>query len=175
MSKTIKGEQMSKTIKGIDWKLLRKQKLHLLEILDYDESSVTAEQHQSIEGIVAMIDGIQDEAAKELSEEVVFGLIPCTFTSEWDDGSIVTTDCTYNEQTGEVEPEVSKGHIPTGMVTREFITIKGEELTVCPECHGYVMKTVMEDLADQSYGEIEVCSDPNCIDISTCGAFLFPS
>lgn len=68
-------ENVSKAIKGIDWKILRKQKLHLLEILNNDESNITAEQHMSIEGIVCLIDSIQDESAEELSEETVFGRI----------------------------------------------------------------------------------------------------
>ena len=156
---------MNKQTKGIDWKLLRKQKLHLLEILNNDESNITAEQHESIEGIVSLIDGIQDEATEELSEESVFGRteIACSFTSEWDDGSIVTTDCFYNEETGEVEPEVSKGVVPTGMVLKEYITLEdGEEITVCPDCHGYVLKTIVGDQADLSYGEAQECSDKNC-------------
>lgn len=159
---------MNKAIKEIDWKILRQQKLHLLEILNDEESSITAEQHISIEGIVSLIDSIQDEAAEELSEEIVFALnIPCSFTSEWDDGSIVTTPCVYNEQTGEVEPEVSEGPVPTGMVDREYITLRsGKQITICPECHGYVMKTIVDDNADLSFGDHQECSDPNCID---CG------
>lgn len=156
---------MSKAIDNMDWKLLRKQKLHLLEILNNEESNITAEQHQSIEGVVSLIDGIQDDAAEELPEEEVFGRteIACEFTSEWDDGSVVTTPCNYNQETGELEIEISKAPAPTGMVTREYITLEdGEEITVCPECHGYVLKTVVGDRADQSYGELEECSNGNC-------------
>ena len=65
---------MGYCMEQIDWKLLRKQKLHLLEILNDEESSITAEQHISIEGIVSLIDSIQDKAAEELSEEIVFAL-----------------------------------------------------------------------------------------------------
>jgi len=155
---------MGYCMEQIDWKLLRKQKLHLLEILNDEESSITAEQHISIEGIVSLIDSIQDKAAEELSEEIVFALnIPCSFTSEWDDGSIVTTPCVYNEQTGEVEPEVSEGPVPTGMVDREYITLKdGKQIEVCPECHEYVLKTIVEYNADLSFGDHQECSNPNC-------------
>ena len=155
---------MNNAIKGIDWKLLRKQKLHLLEILNDEESSITAEQHISIEGIVSLIDSIQDEAAEELSEEKVFGLnIPCSYTSEWDDGSVVTTPCVYNEVTGEVEPEVSEGPVPTGMVDREYITLEGgSQIEVCPECHEYVLKTIVDDNHDLSFGSHQECSNPNC-------------
>ena len=60
---------------NIDWKLLRKQKLHLLEILNNEESNMTAEQHQSIEGIVALLDSLQDEAVDKygVPEKKVFG------------------------------------------------------------------------------------------------------
>jgi len=166
---------MSKTIKGINWKLLRKQKLSLLEILTAEDirkanhrDILTVEQYESIDGIIHLIDGIQDEAVEELSEEIVFGLnIPCSFTSEWDDGSVVTTDCVYNEVTGEVEPEVSNDTPPVGMVEEEHITLRsGKQITICPECHGYVMKTIVDDNADLSFGVHQECSDPNCID---CG------
>jgi hypothetical protein len=87
----------------------------------------------------------------------------CSFTSEWDDGSIVTTDCIYNETTGEVTPAVSKGQIPTGSLIDEYITLNnGDEIPVCPDCHSYVMKTVVGDRRDLSYGEYKVCSDPDC-------------
>ena len=90
-------------------------------------------------------------------------LIKCSFTSVWDDGSVVTTPCTYNPETGQTNPEVSNGTIPTGMVEREYITLDdGEEVEVCHDCHDYVMKTVMGDRADLSYGEYNECSDPEC-------------
>ena len=89
--------------------------------------------------------------------------IKCTMTSEWSDGSIVTTPCTYNPKTGEVDPEVSKGRVPTGSLDREFITLPDEdELEVCQTCHEYVLKTVVGDLSDLSYGEYDECSNPNC-------------
>ena len=89
--------------------------------------------------------------------------IKCEFTSVWDDGSVVTTPCIYNEKTGYCDPKVSKGVIPTGMVDEEYITLdSGEQKTVCPDCHEYVMKTVIGDRDDLSYGEYEVCSDLKC-------------
>ena len=68
-----------------------------------------------------------------------------TFTSEWDDGSVVTTPVEiYNERTGLVVPEISNGRVPEGMVEREYITMPdGEEREVCPECHCCVLKTTM--------------------------------
>jgi hypothetical protein len=89
----------------------------------------------------------------------------CTFTSIWDDGSIVTTPCEYDPKDGEVSPEVSKGPVPSGCLEREFITLPDEEeIEVCPVCHGYVLKTVVGDRADRSFGEMNECSDPDCED-----------
>lgn len=110
--------------------------------------------------------------------------VRCEFTSEWDDGSIVTTPCIYNDETGEVNPEVSKDKIPEGTLLKEYITLEdGEELTVCPDCHEYVLKirmyylgflkyqkgfyygewkTVVGDRADLSYGEYGECMNPDC-------------
>ena len=89
----------------------------------------------------------------------------CTFTSVWDCGSIITTPCVYNEKTGEVTPEIFKGPIITGNLEREYITLPdGEEIAVCPECHSYVMKGVINpgqtrhDLVEDSE-----CSDPDCV------------
>ncbi|MDD3428097.1 MAG: hypothetical protein PHR42_04095, partial [Caldisericia bacterium] len=62
-------------VSEVDWELLRKQKLHLLEILSDENSSVTAEHHASIEGIVSFLDSIQDGVVDtgKLSAEKVFG------------------------------------------------------------------------------------------------------
>ena len=64
---------MSKAIQGIDWKELRKQKRHLIDIVMGTDSSITAKQGEAIEGILNLLDCIQDEAALELSDKVVFG------------------------------------------------------------------------------------------------------
>jgi hypothetical protein len=86
------------------------------------------------------------------------------FTSVWNDGSdVVTTPGTYDPKTGEVDAEVSKGPIPEGTLDREFITLpNGDEKDVCTTCHSYVLKKVVGDRADCSYGELEECSDPTC-------------
>ena len=89
----------------------------------------------------------------------------CEFTSVWDDDSVVTTPCEYDPDTGEVTPEVSKGRIPTGCLEREYITLEdGEEIEVCPDCHGFTLKAVMDDLADLSYGETSECRNPDCVE-----------
>jgi len=35
--------------------------------------------------------------------------VKCAFTSEWDDGSVITTPCRYHTRTGLVEPAISNG------------------------------------------------------------------
>lgn len=64
---------MSAAIRGIDWKLLRKQKLHLMEVIG--NSNVTNAQSESLEGILSLLDSIQDEAETEkyASTETIFG------------------------------------------------------------------------------------------------------
>lgn len=88
----------------------------------------------------------------------------CEFTSVWDDGSIVTTPCEYDPDTGEVSPEVSKGEPPTGCLIREYITLDEEEIEVCTDCHEYTLKTVVGDRADLSYGEYGECRNPTCVE-----------
>ena len=93
-------------------------------------------------------------------------MVPCTFTSEWDDGSVVVTQCTYDPDTGEVNPDAADID-PDASLEREFITLRPgsrseEEIKVCPECHAYTMKTILGDRADQSYGEMEICRNHDC-------------
>lgn len=63
---------MSKVISKIDWKLLRKQKSHLVDVLMCNDT-LTFKERRAIEGIINLLDSIQDEAALELSDKVVFG------------------------------------------------------------------------------------------------------
>lgn len=88
------------------------------------------------------------------------------FTSEWSDGTIVVTPCIYDEKTGEITPEVSKNSRPKGCLEREYITLPdGDEKEVCQECHGYVMKSVMNHgQAKHDLVEEDVCSDPDCVE-----------
>ena len=85
-------------------------------------------------------------------------MVKCSFTSVWDTGDVVTTDCEYNSETGLCEPEVSKAEPPTGSLDREYITLEGgEEIEVCQDCHEYVLKPTMGDRSDCSYGEMAEC------------------
>lgn len=53
----------------MDWKQLREQKQTLLKVVG---TSIPSEE-SDLTGILNLVDHIQDEAAKQLSEEEVFG------------------------------------------------------------------------------------------------------
>lgn len=59
------------TFVNVDWDLLREQKGLLLELIG---SPVTSKYADAADGIVNLLDFIQDEAAKQLGEEAVFGV-----------------------------------------------------------------------------------------------------
>ena len=63
---------MSEAIRNMDWKLLRKQKRSLVDVTS-NGSSMTSKQKELLEGLINLIDAIQDEATEYLSEEIVFG------------------------------------------------------------------------------------------------------
>ena len=71
-------EATEKAIKGIDFKLLREQKLSLLELITGFEKMGTAKSKKTaahLEGILNMIDAIQDAVVKDgiKTERQVFG------------------------------------------------------------------------------------------------------
>jgi hypothetical protein len=57
-------------VSKINWKLLRKQKSTLIELLN---RKVSLKEKDHIDGIIAMVDHIQDWAAEILGEKDVFG------------------------------------------------------------------------------------------------------
>jgi len=64
-------------IGAIDWEQLRRQKLALLEVInDLNENGVdTTEEGNELDGLVHLIDAIQDKAAEEIGKEEVFGVL----------------------------------------------------------------------------------------------------
>lgn len=54
----------------IDFDLLREQKQDLLNILDNENNGITPEQTISLEGVISLIDSIQDYAVDELGYDV---------------------------------------------------------------------------------------------------------
>ena len=83
-------------------------------------------------------------------------VVLCMFTSEWSDGTVITTPGTYDTVTGEVTPEVSDS-TPSQDATLEEeyidVVIDGESRrrTVCPECHEYLLVTDSEDHCGHTY------------------------
>jgi hypothetical protein len=61
-------------INGIDWKLLKKQKIQLLKVINKD--AVTPKEKESLEGILNLLDSVQDFAVDVLgvNEKEVFNL-----------------------------------------------------------------------------------------------------
>lgn len=68
-------EDQPEFIKKMDWKLLRKQKLSLLSAIEHAESTGNNEYCDDLNGILNMIDALQDYAVDELGID----------EAEWDD------------------------------------------------------------------------------------------
>jgi len=51
---------------GVNWKLLRKQKVTLIKLLN--RKDVNLKQKDHIDGVIALVDHIQDQAADQLGE-----------------------------------------------------------------------------------------------------------
>lgn len=64
-----------KAIDGIDWKLLREQKITLLNVIGEITHTGQPERVEHLDGIINLIDSIQDEAVEtgKVSEAEVFG------------------------------------------------------------------------------------------------------
>lgn len=58
-------------VSKVNWKLLRKQKFTLIQLLN--RTDVILAQKNHIDGIIALVDHIQDHAAEQLGEVEVFG------------------------------------------------------------------------------------------------------
>jgi hypothetical protein len=84
------------------------------------------------------------------------------FVSVWDEGT-VKTNCELNPKTGELSPEIVD--VPDlGALIREYFETpnEGDEIKVCPTCHEFIMKTVMNPRGRHDLVEEEVCSNPDC-------------
>lgn len=58
-------------VSNVNWNLLRKQKLTLLNVIFPDK--IKKSQLELLDGLLEFIDYIQDEAEKTLGRDVVFG------------------------------------------------------------------------------------------------------
>ena len=84
------------------------------------------------------------------------------FTSVWDGNTEITTPAKLNVKTGEITTESVETN-DIDILEREYFTLKsGDELEVCPECHEYILKTVMKESDGKSLYEAKICSNPNC-------------
>lgn len=86
-----------------------------------------------------------------------------TFTSVWDDGTIITTPAIL-EATGEVTTKSVDAHID-GSLEREYFSPnddEDDEIEVCTTCHSYILKTVMNPGMGHDLIEEQVCSNPDC-------------
>lgn len=60
------------TLDGVDWKLLRRQKETLLVVIQYFENRGRTREAEHLQGILHLLDALQDEAAQALGEIAVF-------------------------------------------------------------------------------------------------------
>lgn len=87
-----------------------------------------------------------------------------TFTSVWDDGDTeISTFCTLNTETGELIAESIEDDSVDNLDREYFTDEEGNDYDVCPECHEYILKTVInEGVGKQLFEEI-VCSNSDCV------------
>ena len=72
-----KLDQAPEFIRGIDWTLLKKQKLDLLKTITDVEETDNAERLESLNGILHLIDSLQDYACDEIGipDYMIFTLL----------------------------------------------------------------------------------------------------
>jgi hypothetical protein len=85
-----------------------------------------------------------------------------TFVSVWDGGSEIRTNAVLNTETGEVIAEsVDAGDVEN--LDREYFqSNEDDEYEICPECHEFILKTVIDEGIGKSLFERQVCSNPDC-------------
>ena len=89
-----------------------------------------------------------------------------TFVSVWDDGTEIRTPATLDTATGEVDAEIADVE-NLDILQREYFESDesfnaGEEYEICPECHTFILTTIMRDGIGHTYNEVKVCSDIEC-------------
>ena len=67
--------EVSRIIESLDFKLLREQKAELVAYTCYNRSSMSAKRVGAIDGIINMLDSIQDAVVRDgiKTEEEIFG------------------------------------------------------------------------------------------------------
>jgi hypothetical protein len=85
-----------------------------------------------------------------------------TFTSVWDNDTEITSPAVLNTETGEIGAVAVEAN-DVDILDKEYFTDEdGEEYEVCPECHDFILKTVMKEGIGKTLYEALVCSDPEC-------------
>jgi hypothetical protein len=83
-----------------------------------------------------------------------------TFISIWDEGSVRTP--AELDEDGEISTTSVDVEGMEHLIEEIFEDEDGEEYDVCPECHEYILKTVMKEGVGKTLYEAQVCSNPDC-------------
>jgi len=67
---------------GVDWPLLRKQKRMLVTLIQESNRPLSSESARDLQGLLHLVDHLQDRAAEKLGEPAVFGPIELTAKGE---------------------------------------------------------------------------------------------
>jgi len=86
-----------------------------------------------------------------------------TFVSIWDCNTKICTQAELIIDTGEILTKSIDINNVNFLEREYFESEDGEIFEVCPECHEYILKTVMKESIGKTLYEIQVCSNPDCI------------
>ena len=81
------------------------------------------------------------------------------FQSIWEEG-LIETQATLNLENGEVTANFSEdGSEYEHLICEKFVDCEENEYEICPNCHSFIMKTVMEnDSVGNGVSEVKVCA-----------------
>lgn len=91
-----------------------------------------------------------------------------TFISVWDGSTVIRTSAKLNTSTGEITTKsINVDNLDLENLDREYFESSeflnsGEEFEVCPECHAFILKTVIKEGIGKTLNEVLVCFDPDC-------------
>lgn len=81
------------------------------------------------------------------------------YVTIWQDGTISESPAVLDEHTGELFKTPVEEEHDCGADEEYFESEDGEvHYSICPICHDFIMKTVVGDREDLSYGEYDVCA-----------------
>ena len=101
------------------------------------------------------------EAMAKKADEAESKKPNCTFVSDWG-GIMLRTPCYLNRETGEFESQ-SLELEGLECLEREWIEFEDEEIELCPNCYGFILKTVMvPNSVGKTLEEAKECPNPDC-------------